>query len=1229
MSRVHNKWIALLLTLAMVCLSLGGSVVASAESSVGQVTGLKAGMASSTSINLSWNSMDEASGYQLWRSTSKDSGYISIKSLTSNTTSNGYALGYGETVYYKVRAYRLTESGDRVYGEFSSPVSVTNNYTPPKAQKVTGLTGKMASSTQISLSWDKQGLVSGYQLWRSTSSRDSGYISIKSITSNTTSNGYSLSAGETVYYKVRAYVDVNGERVYGEFSDPISVTNTAPVIKAQKVTGLKGSMASSTKINLSWDKQEGLSGYQVWRSTTSRDSGYISIKSITTNVTENGYSLQPGKTVYYKVRGYVIKGGERVYGEFSDPIAVTNSASSKDLVKVQNFTAKLNTSTGRVNMTWTAQSVATGYQLMYSTSPNGELKGIKSTGKNISSDYTGVTPSVGQTWYYRLRAYFDESDGSRTYGEFSDAVAVTNSGTTVQVGKVTGISARVASSTQIALSWTAQSEADGYQLWRSSNRDSGYISIKSFAGNSTTTGYTLQVGESVYFKVRAYVDVSGQRVYGEYSEPIGVSQNGTATTVTQVTGLTGKMLNSNTISLTWNAQAGVRGYQVWRSELPDSGFVSIKTITTNTTENTYTLAEGSSVFYKVRALTDDASGNRIYGEFSEVLEVRNGDLVTVPAVVTGLKGSVSGANEITLTWTKQVGVSGYQIWRSTDKDSGYISVKSIVPNINNTVTNFELGFKETVYYKVRAFVVNAAGGYTYGAFSEPAAVTNSSTSGDLRKVTNFTAKLDANSSKVSLSWTAQANATGYQLLYSTTINGAYTGIKSTGKNISSDTTAVIPEPGKTWYYRLRAYIEDGKGNRIYGEYSDAVEISNLGIPQNLKVVTATDKAFQLSWTAVSGATGYLVYYSTAENGTYALAQTVTGTTVTVNISSAQPNTTYYFKVGAYRMDGTVQQRGTVSAPVSVKTADGIVINAVNHYTSVDLSWNHVAAYNGYVVYRKTATGSYALLSGSLGFNGTDWTFTDTTAVPNNSYIYSVVGYTEQDGNKVYATVGTYAKAVGTWLPGGTMSSAKATAGSNSSVTMKLRWSDKLDISIWDIQYSTLPTTGFTSLITVQDPNPEVELEYLSYDYTNSVLTAGKTYYFRVRPGVVKDGVTYYGSWSTGMVSAYVPSITARDITVGSTTQSVLLYVSNGGNQSMGIGGSAVYYPLGASYGGYSMSGAGGTVGAGSAATLTFNYTDLASHYRNSSSSLSFTFTSGGSTYRVIATGSDSTAWTLE
>jgi hypothetical protein len=49
---------------------------------------------------------------------------------------------------------------------------------------------------------------------------------------------------------------------------------------------------------------------------------------------------------------------------------------------------------------------------------------------------------------------------------------------------------------------------------------------------------------------------------------------------------------------------------------------------------------------------------------------------------------------------------------------------------------------------------------------------------------------------------------------------------------------------------------------------------------------------------------------------------------------------------------------------------------------------------------------------------------------------------------------------------------------------------------------------------VQDPNPK-------WSWSISPMTIplradrGKTYYFRVRPGVVKDGVTYYGSWSNG------------------------------------------------------------------------------------------------------------------
>ena len=1234
MSRVQNKWVALLLALVMVCLPLGGSMVALAEGGVGQVTGLSAWMASANRIGLSWNPINNVSGYQLWRSSNRDSGYSSMKSLTSNTTDNAYSLGYGETVYYKVRAYRLTESGERVYGEFSAPVAVKNSQTAPKAEKVTGLTGSMSSSSQIKLSWNKQSQVSGYQLWRSTTSPTDGFTGVKSLTANSTVNGYSLQPGKSVYYKVRAYVNVGGERVYGEFSDPVTIRNGATSESLGKVENVIAQLDGG-KVKLTWARQSVASGYQLMYATA--PNGELKgIKSIVKNVTSDSTGLIPGagQTYYYYVRAFFVEGdGTRTYGPFSNPVAVKNGtgsdsgSSSTAPAKVQNLVVKLDAN-GRAQLTWNKQPGVSGYQLMYATTPNGELKGIKSLTKNVGSDSTGVAPAAGQTYYYRVRAFVTGANGARTYGDFSDAAAVSNTSKPLQVGKVTGMSGK-ATANRVQLSWNKVAGANGYQVWRSTTGINGtYTGLKSIAGTATDNAYSVQVGETVYYKVRAYVNQGGTRVYGEFSDPLGVSQTGTATTVTKVTGLQGAMANANTITLSWTAQAGVRGYQIWRSELPTSGFVNVKSVDTNQAENSYTLPYGSSVFFKVRAFTDDANGNRIHGEFSDVLEVRNGPLATVPSVVTGVKGEVKAKGEISLTWDKQPGVSGYQLWRSTDPNTGYIGIKSIVPNINSTVNSYEIGFNQTVYYKVRAFVDNAAGERVYGPFSEPAAVRSTASASDIGKVQNFTAKLDANSAKITMTWTLQPKATGYQLMYSTSLTGPMNGIKSTGKNVATDTTTMMPKPGQTWYYRLRAYLEDGKGNRIYGEFSDPVEISVMGTPQNLKVEAATDKAFQLTWSPVANANGYLVYYSTAENGPYTMVQTVTGAGTALTLNNAQPSTTYYFKVGAYRMEGKTQMRGPLSAAVSVKTADGIKIVAKNHYNRVNLSWGNVAAYHGYVVYRKTAGVAYALVNGTLGYNGSEWTFVDATAIPNNNYTYSVVGYTEQNGVRTYGAVGAYTANVSTYLPSAAINSALPVAGSASSNTVQLRWKDMLDITHYEVQYSALPTTGFTSLITVQDPNPETALSYLSYNQESAALAAGKTYYFRVRPCVMQGGATYYGGWS-GVTSTYIPSITARDTTVGNNTQAVLLYVANTGNQNMSISGGATYYPLGKSYDGLAVTGSGGTLGVGGAGNFVFTYTDGASHLRNSNAVMDIRFSVDGRSYAMTVGSGDTTSWRLQ
>jgi|GEM_PF-1948284 len=77
-------------------------------------------------VALNWVNISGETGYDIWRSTSPDTGFRRIikPSATRSYWLDQY-LTPGTTYYYKIRAYRNTAPGVYVYGPFSSVVSVT------------------------------------------------------------------------------------------------------------------------------------------------------------------------------------------------------------------------------------------------------------------------------------------------------------------------------------------------------------------------------------------------------------------------------------------------------------------------------------------------------------------------------------------------------------------------------------------------------------------------------------------------------------------------------------------------------------------------------------------------------------------------------------------------------------------------------------------------------------------------------------------------------------------------------------------------------------------------------------------------------------------------------------------------------------------------------------------------------------------------------------------------
>lgn len=165
-------------------------------------------------VKLTWGGVDGATGYRIYRSTSKTSGFTKIKSITSNSkvTYTNSGIACGTTYYYKVRAYRLID-GIYYFGDYSPVVSGKAVPAAPGALSVA-----KASRTKVTISWNKVAGASGYRIYRSKS-KTSGFSKIKTVTSGATVSYKKTTARKVkYYYKVRAYTTVNGKKVWGAYS---------------------------------------------------------------------------------------------------------------------------------------------------------------------------------------------------------------------------------------------------------------------------------------------------------------------------------------------------------------------------------------------------------------------------------------------------------------------------------------------------------------------------------------------------------------------------------------------------------------------------------------------------------------------------------------------------------------------------------------------------------------------------------------------------------------------------------------------------------------------------------------------------------------------------------------------------------------------------------------------------------------------------------------------------
>lgn len=422
-------------------------------------------------------------------------------------------------------------------------------------------------------------------------------------------------------------------------------------------------------------------------------------------------------------------------------------------------------------VTWTAVKNAETYSVWRKTSSTGWKKLATVEG----TTYTDKTAESNQTYYYTIRCMnagknICTSDYNRT-------------GTKVYYLAPSNISSLTLTSNGIVVKWNKVAGAKSYRIYRKTT--GGYTRIGT-VNNGNTTSYTdttAESGKTYTYAVKPYngnasADYTGKQVTYLATPALSTLANA-----------------ANGVSLKWNSISGAQKYYIYRKE-GNGGYKKIAEVKDAVSYTDKSVTSGKKYTYAVRALKG-SSMSAYTGKSINYLAQAN---------VSALNNKDNG---IEVKWSKVSGAKGYYVYRKEGKN-GYKKIATIT-NANTTSytdTSVKNNNGKAYTYTVRAYANNALAAYTGKSVYRIATPTITSVS-------------NSRKGEVDVDWNGVKGAKGYQIQLSSD--------KSFSKDTTDETwvdyadgngiTITNCEKGDSFYFRVRAYKQNGSGTKYYSAWS--------------------------------------------------------------------------------------------------------------------------------------------------------------------------------------------------------------------------------------------------------------------------------------------------------------------------------------------------------------------------------------------------------------------------
>lgn len=184
--------------------------------------------------------------------------------------------------------------------------------------------------------------------------------------------------------------------------------------------------------------------------------------------------------------------------------------------------------------------------------------------------------------------------------------------------------------------------------------------------------------------------------------------------ISKVTGLRAISQTEKSIKIKWNRVKNATGYEIYIYNKAEKKYIKQKTLCVKNTTYTLTkvkhrtLQPGNEYKIKIRAYSKNDAGC-IYGKFSDELKAYT--------CMNPVKASIKHKKlKVLLTWTREKKASGYEIYFSDKKSTGYKKLKTITTNNQTNFMCSNLANGKVWYYKIRTYKI-IGGKRIYSSFS--------------------------------------------------------------------------------------------------------------------------------------------------------------------------------------------------------------------------------------------------------------------------------------------------------------------------------------------------------------------------------------------------------------------------------------------------------------------------------------------------------------------------------